>query len=265
MKQRTTERSFSIKGIGLHSGLPSEMTVEPAAAGSGLVFNVGGKKFLAVYKNLAGSRRGTTLDGVAVVEHFLSAAYGLGLDNLEIKVLGGELPIADGSALPFALALEKAGIVEQAADKVFFELKTGIKIGGKDAWLEAMPCDGLRIEFMVKFEGLGEQFFVFDPEKQSYIKEIGPARTFGYLDEAETLKRAGLALGASFDNALVLGKNGYVNQPRFADELVRHKILDLIGDLALLGRPLHASIKAYCSGHKLNADLVRLILQADES
>ena len=142
------------------------------------------------------------------------------------------------------------------------DLQEELQLSDKGAFLEAQPYHGFRIEFMVKFEGFEEQSLVFDPESQSYLKEIAPARTFGYLEEAEALKRQGLALGASLENALVLGKNGYVNQPRFSDELVRHKILDLIGDLALLGRPLHASLKARGSGHKLNTDLVRLLTEA---
>jgi UDP-3-O-[3-hydroxymyristoyl] N-acetylglucosamine deacetylase len=116
---------------------------------------------------------------------------------------------------------------------------------------------------MVKFEGFDEQSLTFDPARQSYLKEIAPARTFGYLEEAAELKKRGLALGASAENALILSKKGYVNKPRYADELVRHKILDLIGDLALLGRPLRASLKAVGSGHKLNTDLVRRILAHD--
>jgi UDP-3-O-[3-hydroxymyristoyl] N-acetylglucosamine deacetylase len=263
MKQKTIARSFTLKGLGLHSGQPAEVTVAPAPVDTGILFLVGGEKVPASLESLAATRRGTSLEGVAVVEHFLSAAFGLNIDNLAVSVSGPELPIVDGSALPFAQAMIEAGIVEQSAEKRFIELLKEIELSEKSASLAARPYHGFQVEFMVKFEGFGEQSLVFDPERQSYIKEIAPARTFGYLEEAEELKHKGLALGASLENALVLSKNGYVNQPRFADELVRHKILDLIGDLALLGSPLHAAIKANCSGHKLNTDLVRRLLTND--
>lgn len=260
MKQKTISRGFSLKGIGLHSGQPAEVLAEPAPADAGIVFLVGGKTVPALLTSLKNTQRGTSLDSLAVVEHFLSAAAGLGIDNLRVTVNGPELPVGDGSSLPFAEALIKAGPIEQPAEKRFFELKDKIELTSGTASLAAAPFDGFRVEFVVKFEGFGEQSLIFDPSRQSYLKEIAPARTFGYLEEAAELKKKELALGASAENALVLSKSGYVNQPRFADELVRHKILDLIGDLALLGRPLRASLKANCSGHKLNTDLVRRLL-----
>ena len=263
MKQQTIKRGFSLRGIGLHSGRPAEIAVAPAPADCGLVFIVNGERVPALLGSLTETRRGTSLKGVAVVEHFLSAAAGLRIDNLEITVSGPELPILDGSALPFARALNEAGLVTQAAERRYFDLPKAVRLADQSASLEACPFNGFRVEFMVKFEGFGEQSLVFDADSQSYLEEIAPARTFGYLEEAEALKRQGLALGASLDNALVLGKDGYVNQPRFPDELVRHKVLDLIGDLALLGRPLRASLKARGSGHKLNTDLVRRLLSND--
>ena len=262
MKQKTIGRSFSLKGIGLHSGRPAEIVVAPAPADTGLVFLVDGKKVPADISSLTDTRRGTSLRGVTVVEHFLSAAAGLNIDNLEITVSGPELPVIDGSALPFAQAIIEAGLVQQTADRQYFDLKKALKLSGKDASLEAQPYHGFKVEFMVKFEGIGEQSLVFDADSQSYLEEIAPARTFGFLEEAEALKRQGLALGASLENALVLDKNGYVNRPRFPDEPVRHKSLDLIGDLDLLGRPLRASITARGCGHKLNTDFVRLLTEA---
>ena len=262
MKQQTIKRGFTLRGIGLHSGRPAEMAVAPAPAGSGIVFIVNGERLPAVINSLAETRRGTSLKGVAVVEHFLSAAAGLNVDNLEIAVAGPELPILDGSALPFATALAEAGLVQQDKERNFFDLANSVKLTDRTAFLEASPYHGFKVEFMVKFKWFDEQSLIFDADKHDYIKEIAPARTFGYLAEAEELKRRGLALGASLENALVLDKKGYVNQPRFPDELVRHKILDLIGDLALLGRPLRAAIKAKGSGHKLNTDLVRQLIQA---
>ncbi len=260
MKQRTIARGFSLKGIGLHSGQPVEIGVSPAPVDSGVVFLTNGKSIKASLSSLKNTQRGTSLDGVAVVEHFLSAVSGLELDNLTVNIEGPELPVTDGSALPFAQALLEAGQVEQPAERRYLELSETISLGTAQASLVASPYHGFKVEFMVKFEGFDEQSLTFDPARQSYLKEIAPARTFGYLEEAEDLKKKGLALGASAENALILSKNGYINQPRFADELVRHKILDLIGDLALLGRPLKAAIKAVGSGHKLNTELVRRIL-----
>jgi UDP-3-O-acyl N-acetylglucosamine deacetylase len=257
MNQRTIKQAFTLEGIGLHSGKPAAVTIKPAAANSGLTIN----HLPATVARLSGAERMTALGDISLVEHLLSAVYGLEIDNLAIEVDGAELPVMDGSALPFAEALEQAGILEQNTRKNYLTPHQPICLSDGSASLEALPYHGFKIEFVVKFKGIGEQFFSFDMEKQSYREEVSPARTFGFIEEYEDLKRRGLALGASYDNALVLSKSGYVNQPRFPDEVVRHKILDLIGDLALLGFPLKAQIKAACSGHKLNAELVRRILE----
>jgi len=262
MNQITISQAFSLDGIGLHSGKQVKLKINPASPDSGIYFLRDGKKIPATINYLKETRRGTSLDGIAVVEHFLSAAYGLGIDNLEVEIMGPELPAMDGSSLPYVEALEKAGFKEQNQVKPFIEIKSPIKVVDGDSSLEVIPSSGFKVNFMVDFAGAGVQSFTFDAGRQSYKKEIAPARTFGYLDEYELLKEKGLALGASLENALVLGKDGYVNQPRFPDEVVRHKILDLIGDLALLSRPLHADFYAVKSGHKLNAELVRRLLKA---
>lgn len=248
-----------VSGTGLHSGRPVSVIIRPAAAGSGIVFVQRGKKIPATIEHLKETNRGTTLEGIAVVEHFLAAAYGIGAYDLEVKVDGDELPALDGSALPWVEILEK--VVGHRSNVEGLRIKEPIKVIDNQSSIEALPFDGFKVDFMVNFEGLGEQKLVFDAQKQDFKKEIAPARTFGYLEEYEGLKAKGLALGASYENALVLDKNGYVNQPRFPDEVVRHKILDLIGDLALLGRPLQAEIRAVRSGHKLNTELVRRILE----
>lgn len=241
----------------MHSGKEVEVAIFPAGIGNGIIVN----GVPATINNLTATQRATTLGKVSLVEHLLSAAYGLGVDNLTITVNGPELPALDGSALPYVEAIEKAGIIDLPAEKVYLTTQQPIHLTTKDASLEALPCDGFRIDFMVNFIGIEEQSFSFDAGKMSYRKEIAPARTFGYLEEYEELKSKGLALGASLENALVLDKNGFVNQPRFSDEPVRHKVLDLIGDLALLGKPLKAHIKAIRSGHKLNTELARRILE----
>ena len=247
-----------IESVGLHSGLPVKIEINAAPVGSGIEFIHNQSRIPATIGHLKSTNRGTTLSGIAVVEHFLSAAYGIGAYDLEVNVYGDELPALDGSALPWAEALKefKSYKVPPA-----IKLKQPIRITDGEASLEALPYNGFRVNFMVKFTGIGEQRFTFDAEKKDYLKEIAPARTFGYVEEYAALKKRGLALGASYENALVLDKNGYVNPPRFPDEVVRHKILDLIGDLALLGHPLKAEINALYSGHKLNAELTRRLIK----
>lgn len=260
MNQKTIANSVSIKGIALHSGQLAALTIHPAPPNTGIVFVVAGAKIPATIDQLKETNRGTSLNKIATVEHFLSAAFGLAIDNLLIEVeSGSELPLLDGSALPFAQALRRAQIIEQPAQKRFFQLTKNIRLTDGDSSLEARPYHGFMVDFMIKFQGVGEQSFSFNADIDSYLKEIAPARTFGYLEEYEALKEKKLAAGASYENTLVLDKNGYVNEPRFANEPVRHKILDLIGDLSLLGRPLLAEIIAKKSGHRLNAELVRRI------
>lgn len=257
MKQKTIKNSFGLKGIGLHSGRKVSVSISPAKEDTGIVIN----GCLASLENLTSTHRATSLGKVLLVEHLLSAAAGLEIDNLLVEVTGGELPALDGSSLPYANALKAAELVEQLAEKKPLALKEKILLTKGGASLEAAPYPGFKVTFMVNFMGIGEQVFSFDSAKDSYLKEIAPARTFGYLEEHEALKEQGLGLGASLDNALVLKKEGgYLNPPRFPEELVRHKILDLIGDLALLGRPLEAAILARGSGHALNLELVRRII-----
>lgn len=257
MKQKTISKSFTLSGKGLHFGKDSSLFFSPAPPNTGIYFIKDGRKIPALVNHVVETRRGTAVDGIAVVEHLLAAVYGLGIDNLQIEIKGDEPPALDGSALPYLESLQRAGIIEQKELKNFLILKQPIKIIEEEASLEVLPYRGFKVDFVVNFPGVGEQRYIFDSEKISFEKEIAPARTFGYIEEYEMLKEQGLALGASFENALVLGKDGYINTPRFPDETVRHKILDLMGDLALLGRPLLAEVKAIKSGHKLNIELVR--------
>jgi UDP-3-O-[3-hydroxymyristoyl] N-acetylglucosamine deacetylase len=260
MNQQTITRPFTLLGAGIHSGKQTTLHFSAAPIDAGIYFLKEGKKIPALAANVVDTRRGTSLAGIAVVEHLLSAISGLGIDNLEIKIEGEEIPIMDGSALPFVEGLQGAGLAEQAAPRKYYEIDRPVKISVGEAWLEALPYHGLKINFMVNFSGVGPQKLTCELEKIDYRKEIAPARTFGYLEEYEQLKARGLAIGASLDNALVIGKDGYVNQPRFSDEVVRHKVLDLIGDLRLAGRPLWAEINAFRSGHSLNVELVRRII-----
>ncbi len=265
MKQKTISNPFRLSGSGLHSGQESLLFFSPAPANSGIYFIKEGRKIPALVEQVRETRRGTSLDGIAVTEHLLSAIFGIGIDNLQIEIKGDELPAMDGSALPYVEALLHAGITEQKELKNPLIIEQPIKVVEDAASLELLPYRGFKIDFMVDFPGIGKQHCSFDSQKGNFKKEIAPARTFGYIEEYELLKQQGLARGASFENALILGKDGYINTPRFPDEIVRHKILDLIGDLALLGQPLQAEIRASKSGHKLNIELIRRLLENDRA
>ena len=261
MKQTTIARSFSLRGLGIHSGKLSELTLKPAAAGSGIFFSKEGRTIPAFWEKVTDTRRGTTLGGIAVVEHLLSAVNGLGINNLEIAVVGDEVPIMDGSALPFVEALRSAGLAEQELPVNYIEVAEPVKVTDGNSSLEALPFRGLKVDFMVDFPVVGQQRLVFEAHKDDYAHEIAPARTFGFIENHEELKSAGRGMGATLENALVIGKDGYINQPRFPDEVVRHKILDLLGDITLLGRPLQAELRATRSGHKMNFELIRRLLE----
>jgi UDP-3-O-[3-hydroxymyristoyl] N-acetylglucosamine deacetylase len=258
MQQQTIKKSFALSGIGLHSGRAVAVKISPAPVNFGIIIN----QLPVSLANLTSTNRATSLGEVSLVEHLLSAAVGMGVSNLQVQVEGGELPALDGSALPYAKGLQEAGLVEQAKGTNLLKLTKTIQLNDGPYSLEARAYPGFKVTFVVNFKGVGEQVFSFDSAKDSYLKEIAPARTFGYLEEHEKLKKQGLGLGASLENALVLRTaGGYLNQPRFPEELARHKILDLIGDLALLGRPLEAEIIAQGSGHALNLELVRRLIE----
>jgi len=260
-KQQTISKPFSLSGIGLHTGKSVSLSFSPAPENSGIFFVKDQKKIPASIDQVKNTKRGTSLAGIATTEHLLAAIYGLGIDNLQIKIAGEELPALDGSALPYLEAFCANGLAKQSEDKKFLRVKKNIKIIDGDAFIVVMPYHGFKVDFMIDFRGVGKQHFVFDSSSNTFKDEIASARTFGYIEEHDALKEQGLAQGASLENALVLGKEGYINAPRFPDELVRHKILDLIGDFALLGQPLLAKVKAVKSGHKLNIGMVRRILK----
>lgn len=261
MKQKTIAQAFSLSGHSLHSGAKSTLFVSPAPPDSGIYFIKEGKRIPALVRHVRETRRGTSLDGIAVIEHFLAATFALGIDNLQVEIKGEELPAMDGSALPYVEAFEQCGAVEQTAEKAPLIIERPVRVAQGDSLLEALPHHGFQVDFMVDFPGAGGQRRLFDLRQGNFKEEIAPARTFGYIEEYEMLKQSGLARGASFENALVLGKDGYVNPPRFPDEIVRHKILDLLGDLALIGRPIEAKINALRSGHRLNVELARRLSQ----
>lgn len=260
-KQKTLNQSVILSGVGVHAGLKSTIKINPAPPDFGIKFIFKGKIILADIKNITSDKLETSLGNIHQVEHFLSASAGLGLSNLSVELSSEELPIMDGSALPFVEAFEAAGIFEQDKPRKIITLEKPLRVEESDKFILAEPEDSFSVDFMVDYKVIGRQTFFFDGSLESFKKEIAPARTFGYKEDVEKLNEAGLAKGASLENSLGISEKGYLNKPRFENEPVRHKILDLIGDLALLGFPLKAKIKAFKSSHKMNHELVRQILR----
>ena len=247
------------------------MTLRPAEPQSGLVFartDQGDEEIQVSHRNLASTSYATTLaaDGVKVstVEHLLSAVVGMGIDDLRIEVDGAEVPILDGSAAPFATLLTQAGRSESPVTRQVMRVKRPVTVRDGDKSITVEPGRGLRIRYAIDFNHPiiqdSERLFTLRP--RAYAREIAPARTFCRLEEVESLRRAGLARGGSLDNALVVDNDGLLNGPlRFRDEFVRHKILDLVGDLALLGVPLEGRVTAVRAGHGLHTRLVNELMR----
>ncbi len=278
LHQRTLGKTISAAGVGLHSGEKVEITLRPASEDSGIRFRRidcdPAQEIKAHANNVTDTRLGTTISqnnvSVMTVEHLLAAFAGLGIDNAYIDIHGPEIPIMDGSAASFILLVELAGIIEQSAPKKFLRIKKNIKVQEDDKFAEFKPFNGYRLSFKIEFEHPMIQHklteFSFDFSTLTFLNEISRARTFGFLKEIETLRANNLALGGSLDNAIVLDDYRILNQDglRFEDELVRHKILDAIGDLYLMGHILVGEFNGYKSGHELNNKLIRK-LYADES
>lgn len=261
-----------LTGIGLHSGRAASLRVRPAPPGAGLVFcdTETGQEIPALAANVVDTSRCTILgqngSTVQTVEHILSALAGLGIDDARIETTGDELPIADGSAAPFVSLLETAGITTQAEGRVEpLVIREPVSLSADDgASITCLPCASLRITVVLDYPRhpyLGTQAATFDFLTDDYGVQVAPARTYGFVGEIEWLRAHGLALGASRDNAVALGETEYETPLRFANELARHKLLDIVGDLALLGRPLHAHMLAVKPGHALNVRLASLLGQ----
>ena len=270
-KQRTVAQEVSLEGIGLHTGEPARVTFKPAPPNTGVVFERvdldGRARVRARVENVTGASRGTTLTEnnvtVYTVEHLCAATYGLGVDNLLVEIDGPEPPATDGSSAVFARALLEAGIVEQKEPRRLVVLDRPFDYKQDGAEMTIVPEDNLRISFTIRFEHpyLKSQFFTFEAEEDNFVEEIAPARTFALESEIEMLRRAGLIKGGSLECAVVVGDNGPLNEDglRFDDEPVRHKILDLIGDLTLFGARFRGHIIAMRSGHAVNVGMIRSV------
>ncbi|HWI37661.1 MAG TPA: UDP-3-O-acyl-N-acetylglucosamine deacetylase [Burkholderiales bacterium] len=274
LRQRSLKSSISASGVGLHTGQKVRLTLRPAPPDTGIVFrriDLPKPVDIPARADLVGETRLSSClvkDGAKLytVEHLMSALGGLGVDNVYADIDASELPIMDGSASPFVLLIQQAGIVEQAAPKKFLRVTKRIEVKDGDKWARLDPFEGYKLAFSIDFRHpvieRSTQSVEVNFAETSYLKEIARARTFGFMHEVEDLRDSGLALGGGLDNAVVLDEYRVLNAEglRFADEFIRHKLLDAIGDLYLLGRPLLAAFGAHKSGHALNNKLVRALL-----
>jgi UDP-3-O-[3-hydroxymyristoyl] N-acetylglucosamine deacetylase len=278
LKQRTIKKLVKTIGVGVHSGTKVDLVLRPAAPDTGIVFTRTDLEppvvFPAFATNVGDTRMASTLvnEGarVSTVEHLLSACAGLGIDNLYIDVSAEEIPIMDGSASSFVYLLQQGGMQEQEAPKKFIRVTKPVEIregsGKAEKWARLEPYDGFKLHFFIEFnhpavDGTTQTAEV-DFDKVSYVKDVARARTFGFMQDVEMLRGIGLARGGSMENAIVMDEYRILNADglRFDDEFVRHKILDAIGDLYLIGHPLLASYTAHKSGHGLNNQLLRALL-----
>lgn len=267
--QTTIGRMVTYTGIGLHSGQNVTITLNPAPANTGIVFArvdlPGAPQVAARAENVTAAMRATTLESgsakVFTVEHLLAVFSAMQVDNCLVEIDSVEPPVADGSALPFVVLIQQAGITVQAELRHVLTVKTAKIVRQEDKFVAILPYDGFRISFTSTnpHPMLGVQYGDYEITPETFIKEISPARTIGFMHEVEALQAQGLALGGSLDNAVVYDENTVLTPLRFADELVRHKILDVIGDLALAGC-IRGHIIAVKSGHALNTALAKKIL-----
>jgi UDP-3-O-[3-hydroxymyristoyl] N-acetylglucosamine deacetylase len=279
IKQRTLKNVIKATGITLHGGERAELTLRPAPPNTGIVFQRIDLEPLveikALAENVGDTRLSTTLvkDGirVATVEHLLSAFAGLGIDNAYVDVTASEIPIMDGSAGPFVFLVQSAGIKEQNAPKRFIRIKRKVVVKDGDKWACFEPFDGFKVTFTIEFDHpvfkMHSKTATLDFSSTSYVKEVSRARTFGFMADFEKLRSMNLALGASLDNAVAVDDYRVLNEDglRYEDEFVRHKILDAVGDLYLLGSSLMGAFSGYKSGHALNNMLLRKLLAKQEA
>jgi UDP-3-O-[3-hydroxymyristoyl] N-acetylglucosamine deacetylase len=274
IRQRTLKNVIRATGVGLHTGEKVYLTLRPAAPNTGIRFRrVDLAEPVVIYANpesVGETVLSTTLvkDGVKVstVEHLLSAFAGLGIDNAFVDVSAPEVPIMDGSAGPFVFLIQSAGVEEQNAAKKFIRIKKPVVVEEGDKWARFEPYEGFKVSFTIDFDhpvfDKDTQSATIDFSSTSFVKEVSRARTFGFMRDIEALRKNRLALGGSMDNAIVVDNFRILNEDglRYADEFVKHKILDAIGDLYLLGHSLIGSFEGYKSGHGLNNQLLRELL-----
>lgn len=279
IKQRTLKNTIRATGVGLHSGKKVYLTLKPAPADTGIVFCRADLDPLveipARAENVGETTLSTTLmkEGVRIdtVEHLLSAMAGLGIDNARIELSCSEVPIMDGSAGPFVFLIQSAGLEEQDAPKKFIRIKREVSVEENGKKATFLPFDGFKVSFEIDFDHPAfkkhTQSATIDFSSTTFVKEVSRARTFGFMREIEYLRSKHLTLGGSLDNAIVVGDDGVMNEDglRYEDEFVKHKILDSIGDLYLLGHSLVGEFIGYKSGHALNNKLLRTLLSEPDA
>ncbi len=279
IRQRTLKNVIRATGVGLHTGEKVYLTLRPAAPDSGIIFRRVDLdepvEIPAIPENVGDTTLSTTLikDGVRIstVEHLLSAMAGLGIDNAYVDLNAAEVPIMDGSAGPFVFLIQSAGIEEQNAAKRFIRIKKQVRVEDGDKWVNFEPFDGFKVAFTIDFDHPafkeGSQIAEVDFSTTSFVREVSRARTFGFMNQIEQLRANNLALGGSLDNAVVVDDYRVLNEDglRYVDEFVKHKILDSIGDLYLLGHSLIGAFSGHKSGHALNNELLRALLAQEDA
>ncbi len=274
-KQTTLKGPATLSGIGVHSGNPAEITIRPAPANHGIAFlrtgtTHGNDRLIKAHHALVSATELCTVLGdvetgaVATVEHLMSALYGLGVDNALVEIDGPEMPILDGSARPFVEAIDSVGLAACGAPRRWIKVLQPVRIEAGRAFAELRPIDrGFRLDVEIDFESpvIGRSRKAMDLTPAAYRREIAPARTFGMMKDVERYWKAGFALGASLDNTVAVGETAVVNPEglRFADEFVRHKFLDAVGDLALAGLPIQGAYRSYCGGHRMNVGILEAL------
>jgi UDP-3-O-[3-hydroxymyristoyl] N-acetylglucosamine deacetylase len=273
--QRTLRRTVNCAGIGLHSGKKVTISLVPAAANHGIRFrrvDLGGIEIPALAANLAARQQlQTTLAAgdatVETVEHLLSALRGLGIDNVTIELNHSEVPIMDGSSAPWVYLIQDAGVKVLTTPRKTLQVLRQIQFQQGDKRIALYPSDGFRVSYTITFDHplLRHQQKTMEIDEQVFVDQVAPARTFGFLKEVEMLRQRGLALGGSLENAVVLGETGVLNPLRFEDEFVRHKILDVIGDLALIGHAIQGHLVVHRGGHALHAAFAEEVLRQSDA
>jgi UDP-3-O-[3-hydroxymyristoyl] N-acetylglucosamine deacetylase len=270
-QEQTIRASVDCKGIGLHSGAPVQLRILPAPSGTGIAFrriDLDNFEIEATGRNIARVSYATSLmkKGVLIstTEHLLSAFIGTGIDNAIVELDNLELPILDGSARPFVDMIQRAGIRKQRRLRSYMRIRREIELREGDKFIAVYPADTYSVSYTIDFPHrlIGRETFRVDLTDGNFLREIAPARTFGFLHEADAMRQQGLIRGASTENAIVLTPEGLMNPPlRYADEFVRHKVLDLIGDLALVGKQILGNIVADRAGHAMHTALVSRLLR----
>ncbi|QDS04583.1 UDP-3-O-acyl-N-acetylglucosamine deacetylase [Campylobacter fetus] len=275
MKQTTISKKVEGVGIGLHKGEPIKLILEPLEANMGIVFYRSdlGSSFKAEPKNVINTQMATVVGNekgsVSTIEHLLSAINGYGIDNIRIVLDANEVPVMDGSAISFCMMLDEAGVIELEADKKVIVVKKEVEVRDGDKYVKVTPSKNPKFNYTIKFENpiIGKQSYTFEFSKENFLNEIARARTFGFLKDVQKLNSMGLALGGSLDNAVVIDDSRILNPEglRFENEFVRHKILDAIGDISLLGAPMVGDYEAYAGSHDLNHKLTVALLSDEKN